>query len=182
LKVYSAKGVDGDVLYISKPRKMDPYATVIELRLDGPPVVTQSTPTIKAGPDGTLTLKAADAEIHGSTAQYEQGHERDNIGFWTNRSDYVTWTCEIPRAGRYRVAVTYACPSENADSRYTVGPDEGERVSGVVKATGSWGKFQEEEIGEIALPAGKQTMAVRILEMPRGAAMNLQAVRLIPAR
>ena len=35
-------------------------------------------------------------------------------------------------------------------------------------------------LGRVTLPAGNTTLAVRITEMPHGAAMNLKAVRLTP--
>src|SRR5207249_4513323 len=104
-------------------KKIDKYATVIELRLAGPPVVTDLTPPIRTDSDGSLTLKAVDAEIHGNTAQYEQGGGKDNIGFWINSADFVSWKIESP-AGKYEVEVTYACPNENAGSEYTIAPAE----------------------------------------------------------
>jgi hypothetical protein len=130
--------------------------------------------------DGSFTLRAADADVHGEAAQYEQGNGKDNIGYWTHRQDYVTWSCDVRRAGRYTVEVDYACPAENAGSRFTFGLDAGAKVAGTVNATGSWTTFRSEPIGELDLPAGRQTVAVRITEMPRGAAMNLRRVRLVP--
>jgi len=167
---------------ISKPARTDPVATVVELRLDGPPVVAESVSLARPAGDASFDLKAADAEIHGQTAQYEQGGGKDNIGFWTSRSDFVTWECEAPRAARYRVEVVYACPEENAGSRFTVGTSPKAQVAAEVKATGSWTEFRPESLGEINLPAGRQVISVRITEMPRGAAMNLKAVRLLPVR
>src|SRR5262249_27489374 len=151
----------------------------VELRLAGPPVVVETASLARPGPDGRFELKAADAEIHGQTAQYESGGGKDNIGFLTIRSDYVTWDCDVPRAGRYRVEVVYACPPEEAGSHFTVGVNPQALVSGEVKATGSWTAFKPESLGEIELPAGRTTVTVRITEMPHGAAMNLKELRLI---
>jgi len=184
LKVTAAPAAEAGlppVISISQPKRLDPIATVIELRLAGPPDVAAVTPAIKAGADGVLVLKAADAEIHGQTAQYEQGGGRDNIGFWTRQDDYVTWPCEVSKAGRYAVEVTYACPAGNEGSEFTVGLESGGKVGGQVKATGSWTAFKPEALGQIELPAGRQTVAVRATTMPRGAVMNLQQVRLTPA-
>jgi alpha-L-fucosidase len=175
-----AKGGAAAGIRISRPRRLDPYATVIELRLDGPPVVEETAALLGPGADGAFTLRAADADIHGATAQYEQGGGKDNIGFWTNAKDYVTWSCDVRRPGRYGVDVDYACPPENAGSRFTVGPEGGATVVGTVKATGSWTAFKSERLGEIELPAGKPVLAVRVTEMPRGAVMNLRRVRLVP--
>ncbi|MCS7310869.1 MAG: carbohydrate-binding protein, partial [Armatimonadetes bacterium] len=105
-----------------------------------------------------------------------------NIGFWTNASDYVTWNVFAPARGRYKVTVTYACPPENAGSRFTVGIEGRTRLEGTVEPTGSWTAFRDFVLGEITVPAGKQTLSVRVLQMPRGAVMNLQKVTLEPVR
>lgn len=170
------------VIAVPRPKSLDPIATVIELRLAGPPEVVEVAPAMQAGADGAFVLKAVDAEIHGQTAQYEQGGDKDNIGFWTRQEDYVTWLCRVPKAGKYSVEVTYACPAENEGSQFTVGLEGGAKVGGQVKATGSWTAFKPEALGEIELPAGKQTVAVRATTMPRGAVMNLQRVKLTPAQ
>ncbi|MCC6727717.1 MAG: alpha-L-fucosidase [Chthonomonadales bacterium] len=180
LRVTRAAGAE--TTYVSRPARLDPIATVVAVRLAGAPVVTQTALAQEPGADGAFVLGAADAEIHGTTAQYEQGAQRDNIGFWTVPGDYVTWVCRAPAAGRYRVEVTYACPPENAGSRYSVGVEQGGSVQGEVKATGDWGAFRAEPLGELDLPAGAQILAVRVREMPRGAVMNLRSVRLVPVR
>jgi alpha-L-fucosidase len=181
----AAEGVAGSeppVLVVAKPKRLDPMVTVVELTLSGPPEVVDVSPVQQPDSEGRLTLKAVDAEIHGENAQYEQGGGKDNIGFWTRREDWVSWTCKVARAGRYRVEVTYACPPDNEGSEYTVGLDSGAKVRGTVKATGSWSAFQSEPLGELELPAGRATIVVRPVSMPRGAVMNLQQVKLTPVK
>ena len=170
------------VLAITQPTSLDPIATVVEVTLSGPPNVTDVGAAQRAGTDGSFILKAADADVQGQTAKYEQGDGRDNIGFWINKDDYVTWMCNVAKPDRYRVEITYACPEGNAGSQYTVGVDKGAPAGGTVKATGSWVKFESETIGSFELPAGKQTIAVRVPSMPKGAVMNLRQVRLVPVR
>ncbi len=187
LNVTPAPGSDTSgpkALSIAKPKKLDPIATVIELRLSGPPVVVEPGPVAKAGADGNFVLEAGDAEIHGRTARYDwQGVNReDYIGSWTNSQDYVTWTVDVPQAGRYRVQATYACPPGNEGSRFTVGVENGAKVAGTVKRTSSEADFRTEPLGQIQLPAGQHTLAVRIAVIPSGSAMNLHEVRLVPVR
>jgi alpha-L-fucosidase len=172
-------------LAIHKPKKLDPYATVIEVDFDGPPdVVIPPSPAQHAALDGSFMLVAKDAEIHGSTAQYEQGGGKDNIGFWINSADYVSWKIDAP-AGKYIVQLTYACPEENAGSEFTVSPFEKRsdpQPHGVVKATGSWTNFKTETIGVMDLSSGQHTIQVNVSKMPRGAVMNLKSVKLSPSR
>jgi hypothetical protein len=88
----------------------------------------------------------------------------------------------VPAQGRYKVTVTYACPPENAGSRFHVGVEGRQRLEGVVEATGSWTAFRDFTLGEITVPAGRQVLSVRVTEMPRGAVMNLQKVVLEPLK
>jgi hypothetical protein len=58
----------------------------------------------------------------------------------------------------------------------------GQRLEGTVEATGSWTAFREFVVGECTLPAGRHALSVRVVEMPRGAVMNLQKVVLEPVQ
>ncbi len=69
----------------------------------------QATPTpvlVQAEPSGQINLLAAVAEAHGTKAKYELADDRDNIGFWTDMNDYVTWIFEAPVTGSYQVEIT----------------------------------------------------------------------------
>ncbi len=170
------------ILHIARPAKLNDIATVIELRLAGPPVVDQAAlSVVKPGTDGTIVLRAADAIIHGQ-AQYEQGNGHDNIGYWTHPEDFVTWTVDVPSAGRYQVLLEWAAPEESAGSQFTLGVEGGERLSGTVEATGTWTDFKKEQMGTLSLPAGRSTISVRVQTMPRGAVMNLRRITLVPVR
>lgn len=180
LEVHQAAGAE-PVTYIQRPARLDPIATVIELKLGGKPQVSVTAPSQKPDAAGQFSLQAADAEIHGGTAQYEKGADRDNIGFWVDPKDYVTWEIDAPAAGVYHVELTYACPEGTEGSEFTVGVEGGQAVRGTVRATGSWGTFQPFLVGDLSLKAGRNTLSVRPVTMPHGAVMNLQRVRLWPA-
>ena len=59
--------------------------------------------------EGRIVLEAWNAEIHGQTPRYESSSEKDQIGYWSNPQDYVSWDFEVLRPGTYEVAVTYSC-------------------------------------------------------------------------
>jgi len=150
---------------------------------------TGTKPTLQqADTNGVLVLKAIEAEIHGQIARYEE--PSDCIGFWMVREDYVSWTCDVMKPGRFSVAITYACAPGNGGSQYTVGveapavdsePSEapGSKIADTVKPTGGWSSFITEAPGEIELSAGRHKIAVRALTM-QSAVMNLQQVKLSP--
>lgn len=183
LRFATTKADDLPSVAIERPSQLDPIATVIELQLAGKPVTEDPTTVIKADADGNFRLHASKAVIHGS-AQYETGNGHDNIGFWTNPSDFVTWQVQIAREADYEVAVTYACQPGSEGSTYTVvldrqAPDG--KVSGTVEATASWTDFRTVKLGTIhAVRPGRYTVTVRPSSMPRGAVMNVKEVLLQP--
>ena len=136
---------------------------------------------IAAGsPARVVALRAADAQVHGLRARYEHSAVHDNIGFWTNRNDYVTWTFRVAARMFCRVEIRYACPDDCAGSTFSVALDGDEGVSARVKNTGGWTMFCDwQPVGIIDLAPGKRTLVVRILTMRAKAAMNLAAIRLV---
>jgi len=170
---------------ISKPDTLDPIATVVELQLAGPPRVEEPEPVIKPTSSGTILLRAADAAVHGS-AQYESGNGHDNIGFWTNVSDYVTWRMEVTERADYQVALTYACQpgAEGSEFHITLGMrGGGNTVTGKIEPTASWTDFRTVVLGEFSdIKPGLHTVTVRATSMPNGAVMNLKEVRITPGR
>jgi alpha-L-fucosidase len=169
-----------DVL-IPMPPHADPYATVIKLELSGPPDVEAISNVIESVEDGSLRLRAEDATVVGDTARYESGNGLDNIGWWTNAKDVVKWDLNVQTAGKYNVDVTYACNDAFDGASYDVTASES-KVSGTIESTGTWSTFKTKPIGQLDLPAGKQTLIVKPTAMPHGAVMNLKEVKLTPAK
>ncbi|MBN2021631.1 MAG: alpha-L-fucosidase [Pirellulales bacterium] len=171
---------DDDVLVRVPEKAPDAIASVVVLEIVGVPEVV--APTIRQAADGALTLPAVEATIHGQTARYESGDGKDNIGFWTNRDDYVAWEATITRPGKFQVEVTYACDDAAAGSDFVVAVGE-QSLSGKVEATGAWNKFVTKTLGDVRLAAaGRVTVEVKATSMPGGAVMNLQSVVLKPAK
>jgi hypothetical protein len=132
-------------------------------------------------PAGTVTLEAREAEVHGVEARYEQTYLLDNIGYWTNPDDYVSWEFTIESEQRYMVAIRYACPRNCAGGTFLVELSGGESVCGTTVSTGDWTIFSSWQwLGKINLSEGQHQLNVRILSMPGEAAMNLIGIRLTP--
>jgi alpha-L-fucosidase len=172
--------INGGGYGIGKPGKLDPIATVIEVRLDGPPQVTEVVIPISARADGSFVLTASEANIEGDTAQLETKDSIANIGYWTKLSDRVVWNVGAPGPGAYTVEIEYACPSDAAGSTYRIGVgDAKEGVTGTVAGTGDWATFKTEALpGTVSLATGLQVLRVVPLSMPHGAVMNLRKITL----
>ncbi|MFQ6096335.1 MAG: alpha-L-fucosidase [Armatimonadota bacterium] len=156
------------------PVAPDPYDTVVVVQLAGPPTVDYA---IRPETDGSVLLRAVEAQVHGDSARYESKY--DNIGFWTNRSDWVSWEFVTDEPGHYTVEITYACERGVGGSEYTVSVGE-DSVKGKVRETGTWGDMKTQRLGRMKLPPGRHTLAVKPLSMPGYAVMNLRQIRLVP--
>lgn len=173
----------GDTVTIAKPAKLDPIATVLELRLAGPPEVEETVTLVRANPDGTYILSATDADIQGNAAKLEEKNGIPNIGYWTNGQDTVSWKLNVTRAGRYTVRVDYACAPGSDGSVYRIMVEgAGEGLSAQVESTGDWAQFAGRDLeGTLSLPVGQCTIRLVPQSVPRGAVMNLRSLLLKPA-
>ena len=153
----------------------DPVASVVVLEVEGQPQV-EELPLLQAS-DGTVTLKATDAAIHGKQAKLEGN---GNIGYWTNHEDTVSWEFLVSAPGAFSVEVEYACEKGAAGSTYAVRAGDRE-IEGKVNETGSWTQYTTEKIGTLSLDKpGKTTISVVPKTMPGYAVMNLKTITLKP--
>ncbi len=169
---------DGTDLLVSVPSDPpDEIASVIALTLDGAP---RPIPyVVRANRSGAVILGAESCEIETS---FDQRAKKENflghvfVTRWVRPDDVPTWTFAAPKAGRYKVAVTYGSGGKGAP--FTI-ETAGKQLSGTVVSTqGDW-VFKTFELGELDLPAGEQTLEVKA--KPNGrAAMNLERVTLTP--
>jgi hypothetical protein len=89
------------------------------------------------------------------------------------------WTITVPRAGRYRVELVWACDPQAAGHRLVV--DGGKRpLVHRVAATANWDDYQTAVLGEIDLDAGVRRITLRPAARPLPALMDLKSVALIP--
>ena len=157
----------------------DPDVSVVVLEIEGPPQVDLS---IRPQADGKIVLRAAEATIHGTSPRYESGGGKDNIGYWQDPKDYVTWDFKPRTPGVYRVDVVYSCQAGAEGSEFTVALAD-QSLSGRSKSTGEWSKFISEELGTLKI--GKDsvyTLAVRPKAEPKWKVIGLQAVILTPVK
>jgi len=169
----------GEDVVVELPRKaLDPIDTVVVLKIEGPPQVTAGD--VKQAPDLSITLLARDAETHGQNIKYEQGGGKDNIGYWTNPADYVTWVCRVNKPAKLQVEMTYAC-TQPGGSEFSIEVAE-QKLEGKVEATGSWTKFETRQLGTVQLSEDRHILTVKAKNLVGEGVMNLQSIILKPVK
>jgi hypothetical protein len=125
--------------------------------------------------DHSQRLHAAKAITHGEQIRYEVGPDRDNLGFWTNASDWAQWELDITRPGRFKVTAEIAAL---ASGRFQVIFGD-QKLDGSAPNTGDYARFQKVELGTVELASsGKTSVAVR--PVPEGwQPMNLKSLDLV---
>ncbi|HSV74294.1 MAG TPA: alpha-L-fucosidase [Chthonomonadales bacterium] len=151
----------------------DPVSSTVVVEWRGMLHVEQ--PAAQQAAEGPTELRAVDAEVHGTQAQYESGAQRDSIGFWLDPADWVSWRLVVRRAGRYRVEAVLAGPGGSLlDISFG-----GRRVRATSPSTGDYGRFETVLAGEVDLTAG--TVSVEVRPVAAGwQPVNLRAIRLVP--
>ncbi|MFO8014303.1 MAG: alpha-L-fucosidase [Phycisphaerae bacterium] len=182
-KVTEDQGVT--FLELAMPATPDLVATVVAVEFDGPPEVDEDLahgPPVFQKEDGRIVLPAERAVVHGNTAKYESGGGKDNIGFWTDKNDWVGWPVKVTQPGTFKVEVTYAAAPGSGGATYHVYANA-QKVNGKVEETGGWSAFKTVDLGQIEIPkAGRVSMAVKPQSKPGTAVMNLKSVTLTPVK
>ena len=168
-------------LVVTMP-KQKPCEHVFALKVAGvnirPAPLPADLPTVLV-PDamGHLLLAGSTAEIKGETPEYIAAE--DQIGFWSNPSDYVCWDISLPKAGTYAVKITYSCDHSAGGSAFTV-ESGGAKLEAISKSTGTWRTHTTETLGELSLAKGKQTLAVKPKAKPKWKVIGIRSVELQP--
>ena len=156
----------------------DPIASVIALEVDGPPSV-EPVPVPQLA-DGSVTLGAGDATIHGDTAKLGALNGRENIGSWTNTKDWVSWEFVVTQPGTFNVVLNYACDPASAGAVVAVECGD-QKVETTVSPTQNGSRYRAVVLGDIKITAaGKTALAVKPTSVPHGEVMNLKSVMLRP--
>ena len=130
---------------------------------------------------GDIRLLAKDARVHGEKLRYEPQSQKNTLGFWTKPEDCADWEFDVKTAGKYEVEITQGCGKGSSGAEVAI-EVAGETLKFTVQDTGHFQNFIQRTIGEVELPAGKQTLAVKPQTKPGGAVMDLRRVVLRPVQ
>jgi hypothetical protein len=137
---------------------------------------------IAPGKDGVITLSALEAIIHGETAQYETGKNRDNIGFWTDPDDYVEWTFRAHGEATFQVEALVATTAASNLKVTIVGHGATLTTTFPCPETGDYGKFATAKGAILGVPAaGIYSLTVKPVK-DGWQPVNLKSIRLVPTK
>jgi alpha-L-fucosidase len=153
----------------------DKIATVVVLEIDGAAAPIAQLP-VQAS-NGSITLGAMDAEIVGATARIEG----ENIGFWTDPSDYLRWKIKVTQPGSFKAELNYALQPGSGGSEFVLAAGE-QKLTAKLAATGGWTDYTSIRLGSLAIgAAGDVTITLKPTKKPGVGVMNFRWLKLKPA-
>lgn len=154
----------------------DKISSTVVLKFKGAPEVVAMAMLIPQNQDGSVTLRASQANLHGSEIQYESSRPHDNIGYWTHQEDWADWDFKVKRPGKFLVTAEVAAPVATSFELSA----EGQTLRCAAPVTGDYLAFQSVSVGTIEIStAGKVTLAVHPVK-DGWQPMNLKSVVLKP--
>ena len=166
-------GANGDTIFLPA-QAPDKISSTVVVKLDGAPQVL--TMPILQNNDGSVWLRAGDANLHGSQIQYESGESHDNLGYWFQPQDWADWTFKVSRPGKFLITAEIAAPGATSFQLSVAG----QTFHCGAPVTGDYFHYKPLQIGELEIAApGDVTLAVHPVK-DRWQPMNLRSVKLDP--
>lgn len=172
-------------LAAQEPRRVAELAA----QLDGwrKSVAAQSTtpnPAYAPNPqaaDGTITMHARSADVHGIQLRYEPLPHKNTLGYWTSADDWASFEFEMKTPGSFDIELLVGCGRGSGGSVVEVAIGD-EKLQFTVAETGGFQEFVPRKIGRVTLKTpGRHTLEVRPQSKPGPAVMDLRQVRLTPS-
>jgi arylsulfatase A-like enzyme len=131
--------------------------------------------------DGSLTLAAATADVHGVMLRYEPLPHKDTLGYWVRQDDWASWDFVVTKPGRFDVELLQGCGTGSGGSQVEVAV-AGQKLAATVAETGGFQVFVPRVMGSVTIAEpGRYTLTVKPRTKPGPAVMDLRSVRLLPS-
>jgi hypothetical protein len=152
---------------------------VVVLRTEGEPYLPAAPWVVAQAEDGSVTLPARHAAVHGEKLQYEPQPHKNTLGYWVNPEDWAEWHFETRKPGEFSVHILQGCGEGQGGSEVVFTAGE-ETLAFEVEDTGHFQDFRWRQVGKLLIEAGRQVLTVRVQRLARNAVMDLRQVRLVP--
>ena len=135
----------------------------------------QGRKPILKDPEGTLTLAAANVQVHGKNIRYEPEPHKNVVGYWTEVGDWAEWKFDVPADGDYEMEMQYGCGGGNGGSQVAI-ICAGQTIEFTVKDTGHFQNMLFESMGTLSLKKGETTLEVRPKTKSNVAVMDIRKI------
>ena len=168
------KSEDGTIILLPSTAP-DKISSTIVLKFKKAPEIV-SIPIYQNG-DGSITLPASLARLHGSQLQYESGNGHDNIGYWFRPEDWADWEFKVKHPGKFVVTAEIAAPAMTSFELSTAG----QTLRCATPVTENYTAFKSVSLGNVEISnAGKITLAVHPIK-DGWQPINIKSIALKPA-
>jgi hypothetical protein len=98
--------------------------------------------------DGTISLPARTAEVHGVQLRYEPLPHKNTLGFWTRADDWASWEFTVTKPGTFAVEVLQGCGGGQGGSEVRLAVGE-QVLTFTVEDTGGFQNFKARAVGTL---------------------------------
>ncbi len=139
----------------------------------------EGTPPVPAD-DGSITLHARDATIHGTMLRWEPAEARQTLGYWIRPSDFASWEVTVHQAGTFDVDVWQGCGTGQGGSTMRIGTST-QPLAWTVEETGHFQNFKQRTIGRLNFEQpGTYVIEAGPVKIANKAACDIRQIQLRP--
>ena len=132
--------------------------------------------------DGTITLPARTATVHGIMLRFEPLPHKNTLGFWVNKDDWAEFEFTVEKPGTFTIEVLQGCGKGSGGAEVELAVGE-QKQTFTVKDTGGFQAFEAREVGSFKLDKpGRYTLSVKAKTKPGVAVMDLRQIVLKPVK
>ncbi|MDB5309269.1 MAG: hypothetical protein JWO38_3471 [Gemmataceae bacterium] len=157
--------------------KLAAWRTEVGAKMPSPNPAFVPNPPAK---DGTITLPARTAAVHGVQLRFEPLPHKNTLGFWVKQDDWAEFEFTAEKGGAFSVEVLQGCGKGSGGAEVELAAGD-QKLTFTVKDTGGFQNFEARNVGTLMIEKpGRYTLTVKAKTKPGVAVMDLRQIVLKP--
>ena len=130
--------------------------------------------------DGSITLPASTAEVHGVMLRFEPAPHKNTLGYWVRPDDWASWEFDVKEPGEFAVEGLIGCGNGSGGSVVETRVGD-QTLRFTVPVTGGFQAFVKQSLGRVKIATGgRQRLEIRPVSKPGPAVMDVREIKLVP--
>jgi arylsulfatase A-like enzyme len=130
--------------------------------------------------NGSITLPAAKAEVHGVMLRYEPAPHKNTLGYWVRPDDWASWEFDVAKPGAFALNGLIGCGNGSGGSVVEFRVD-GQVLRFTVPVTGGFQNFVRQNLGRVTIATkGRHRLEIHVISKPGPAVMDVRQLVLEP--